>query len=364
MVPTEVGVIENTNVSVRLALLFYKNLLKTIMGNAQSYMAASLTVCSAYLLYVYIYCSHMLLKTNVLNNERLPSLVYLYIKYLSKVLTGRTGCLYTPATAKCEVVYTVLKCRLETPMLRRFCSAAGYGWDYPDTEYRDIPLCFPQFLCQRLLLMVLTDGNFRLSPAGLVCVHQSLKTLQPVDELKKGLFTLQVRVLEYWQTDAGVEVDVCLSAISRTGCPVWESVLTLLSKNKLRKASRCLMRKENESQPDEPMPENVKQVELRVPRTADLQCVWSFSDFSPCQLLYLPVRLFGCRSHTSPNLWMLSVCLAEIEKHKGVGVITAPINITAQFKEPLPVPDRVTIKFWETTKSQGQVLWFVFCVCH
>lgn len=56
--------------------------------------------------------------------------------------------------------------RLETSLLRRFCSAAGYGWDYPDTEYRDIPLCFPEFLCCRLLLMVLTDEKFRLSPAG------------------------------------------------------------------------------------------------------------------------------------------------------------------------------------------------------
>lgn len=79
-------------------------------------------------------------------------------------------------------------------------------------------------------------------------MHQSLKTLQPVDELKKGPFMLQVRVLEYRRIDAGVEVDIRLSATSRTGCPVWESVLTLLSPNKLHKASRCLPRKENQSE--------------------------------------------------------------------------------------------------------------------
>ncbi|KAM9360500.1 uncharacterized protein ABDE67_001110 [Symphorus nematophorus] len=202
--------------------------------------------------------------------------------------------------------------------------------------------------------MVLTDGGFRLSPAGLVRVRQSLKTLQPVDELKKGPFTLQVRVLEYRQVDAGVEVDVCLTATSRTRCPVWESVLTLLSRKKLHKVRGCLPGKENESQSDEPVPENIKQVELRVPRTAGLQCVWSFSDFSPVRLLSLPASLFGYTSQTSTSLWMLSVCLAEIEKHKGVGVITAPVNITAQFKEPLLVPGRVAIKFWETTKDGDQ----------
>ncbi|KAJ0067851.1 hypothetical protein NL108_011092, partial [Boleophthalmus pectinirostris] len=54
---------------------------------------------------------------------------------------------------------------LDMHLLRRFCSVAGYGWDYPDTEYRDIPLCFPETMCFKLLLMILTDKNFKLSPA-------------------------------------------------------------------------------------------------------------------------------------------------------------------------------------------------------
>lgn len=75
-----------------------------------------------------------------------------------------------------------------------------------------------------------------------------MKTLQPVDELKRGPFMLRVQVVEYRQIDAGMEVDVCLSATSHTSCPVWESVLTLLSKNRLHKARRCLPGKENESE--------------------------------------------------------------------------------------------------------------------
>ncbi|XP_029296567.1 uncharacterized protein LOC115014060 [Cottoperca gobio] len=319
------------------------------MGNAQSYVVPSLSACCVYLVYVHIYCSYRLLRTNVLYDEKLPSFVYLYIKYGSKALFWRPGCLHTHTANQPEVVYTVLNCRLQTPLLRRFCSAAGYGWDYPDTEYRDVPLCFPEVLCRRLLLMALTDHNFQLSPAGLLRVRQSVKTLQPVDELKKGPFRLQVRVQEYRQLEAGQEVDVCLSATSRTGCPVWESVLTLLSQNKLHKVSRRSPENKHGRQPDD-----VKQVELRVPRTTGLQCVWFFSDCSPYRLLSLAARLFGNRSQGAPSLWMLSVCLAEIEKHKGVGVITAPVSVSAQFKEPLLVPGRVTIKFWETTKDVGE----------
>lgn len=84
-----------------------------------------------------------------------------------------------------------------------------------------------------------------ISFAGLLRVRQSLKTLEPIDELKKGAFTLQVRVLDYRQVNAGVEVDILLSATSRTGRPVWESVLTLLSRNKLHKGSRRLPMSEN-----------------------------------------------------------------------------------------------------------------------
>ncbi|CAK6959548.1 uncharacterized protein si:ch211-12e13.1 [Scomber scombrus] len=325
------------------------------MGNTQSYIVASLSVSSVCLVYVYFYSSHRLLKTNVLTSDTLPSSGYLFIKHVTKALTRRTGCLYS-TNKQSEVIYTVLNCRLETPLLRRFCSAGGYGWDYPDSEYRDIPLCFPEFLCRRLLRILLTDHNFRLSPAGLIRVRQSLKTHQPVDELKKGAFTLQVRVLVYRQVAAGVEVDICLSAMSRSGSPVWESVLTFLSQNKFHKASRCSQPvKENESQIDEPVPENTKQVELRVPWRTSLQCVWSFSDYP---LLFLPARLFGCRLQTAPSIWMLSVCLAEIEKHKGVGVITAPVNITVQFKEPLLIPGKVTIKFWDVIKNEGRGLNF------
>lgn len=70
---------------------------------------------------------------------------------------------------------------------------------------------------------------------------------------------------------------------------------------------------------DELVPENMKQVEVKVPRTSGLQCVWSFTDYSPHRLLFLLPQFLGFRCQTAAGLWMLSVCLAEIEKHKGSG---------------------------------------------
>lgn len=315
------------------------------MGNVHSCVAASLSLFSVYLFYVHVYRAHRLLKSSVLHCDTLPSSAYLCVRYVVRASTRTPGRLYA-ATGERRVIYTLLNCRLQAPVLRSFCSAAGYGWDYPDSEYRDVPLCFPEFLCSRLMLILLTDGNFRLSPAGLIHVRQTLKTLQPVDELKKGPFTLQVEVVEYRQVDAGAEVDVRLSVASRSGCPVWESVLTLLSRHKLSDALHTSQKsQEDDGRSDEL--ENVKQVELRVPQTSGLQCPCSFSDFSPRQLLS---RLF--RAQAAPSLWMLSVCLAEIEKHKGVGVITAPISVQVQYGNPLMAPAEVTVRFWETSRKE------------
>lgn len=51
-----------------------------------------------------------------------------------------------------------------------------------------------------------------------------------MDELKRGTFSLQARVLEYRTVSAGVEVDLALTA-SRDQQTVWSSTLTLLSPN-------------------------------------------------------------------------------------------------------------------------------------
>ncbi|XP_077378719.1 uncharacterized protein LOC144019493 isoform X2 [Festucalex cinctus] len=318
------------------------------MRNVQGYILASLSVCSIYFVYVHIYCSHKLLKTNSLWCERLPKFSYLFLKYLTKGLTWRKGCLYKPRTnKKCDVFYTLYDCRMDKLLLRRFCSAAGYGWDYPDSEYRDIPQCFPEVLCNTLLLMAIADHNFRLSPVGLVCVRQSIKTHQPVDELKKGPFSLQVQVLVYRTVDVGVEVDVLLSATSRSSSLVWESFLTLLSKNKNQQAGNG-----NESQKEDAVLPHAKRVDLAVPLSGGPPRACSFLDY---WFLFLPAGLFGFKLRPVSSLWKLSACLAEIEKHYGVGVITSPLNIVVQFKECLLAPSKVTLSFWRCQSSSEDV---------
>jgi len=80
--------------------------------------------------------------------------------------------------------------------------------------------CFLWFSCESTLLF----------PAGLLSVREVLRLTEPVDELKRGTFSLQARVLEYRTVSAGVEVDLTLAA-SRHQQTVWTTTLTLLSPN-------------------------------------------------------------------------------------------------------------------------------------
>lgn len=319
------------------------------MGNTQSHVvaASSLSLCALYFVYAKVYCSYDLLKTKELHSNRLPSYAYLFIRYLGRCLRGTAGCV---SSCKDETLeYTVHGCRLDALLLRRFCSVAGYGWDYPDSEYRDVPLCFPEALCFNLLLTLLTDRNFKLSPAGLVRVRQSLRTREPIDELKKGPFQLRASVLLYRTVSGGVEVDIGLSATSRKQCLVWESVLTLRSPIKAHRGATAAPLSENNEQTDGQL--DLKQVELKVPRFPTMP--WSSSDFSLSRVIS---AVCGFKPLITPRLWMLSVCLAEIEKHRGVTALSAPTSVTAQFTEETQRTRRkVQVQFWDSSEKGSQV---------
>lgn len=318
------------------------------MGNTQSHVVASLSLGALYFVYAKLYWSYDLLKTTQLHSDRLPSLSYLFIRYLGRCLKGTAGCV-SPSKEEATLEYTVHGCTLDTLLLRRFCSVAGYGWDYPDSEYRDIPLCFPEALCFKLLLTLLTDKNFKLSPAGLVRVRQSIRTREPIDELKKGPFQVRASVLVYRAVSGGVEVDIGLSATSRKQRLVWESVLTLMSPSRARSEASGAPLSEKDERTDGQL--DLKQVELKRPRFPLMLC--SSSDFSLSRVVCV---VCGFKPLITPRLWMLSVCLAETEKHKGVTAVSAPASVTAQFTEGTQrIQGKVQVCFWDSSEEGTQV---------
>lgn len=186
-------------------------------------------------------------------------------------------------------------------------------------------------------------GESLLLSAGLLRVCESLRLSDALDELKRGTFSLQARVLEYRTVSAGVEVDLALTA-SRDQQTVWSSTLTLLSPNNTHRP---------DAQPDLeithgkgpsgiedcmhisgceellssdifiycvnwacvffPDPVSERCISLAVPWSTGVRSTWVFGDLCP-----LPVFVWlGFTRPTTHSLWMFSRCMAEMEKHKG-----------------------------------------------
>lgn len=78
------------------------------MGGVQSCVFVSISAYSAYFLYVHVYRSHKRLKTEI-DYNKLPTLAYLYLRYLSRAVARRKGRL--DATNRCDVSYTIVNCR-------------------------------------------------------------------------------------------------------------------------------------------------------------------------------------------------------------------------------------------------------------
>ncbi|KAK7172623.1 hypothetical protein R3I93_002667 [Phoxinus phoxinus] len=241
-----------------------------------------------------------------------------------------------------ELVFTLINCRYDAASLRRFCSVSGYGWDYPDSVFRDVPLCYPELLFTRLLTMIVCSERFKLSPMGLLSVREVLTLTEAVDELKRGTFSLQARVLEYRTVSAGVEVDLTLTA-SRHQQTIWTTTLTLLSpNNKFRP----------EAQPDfeithDPVPERC--ISLAVPWSSGVRCAWVFGDLCPLHAFTRP---------SAHMLWMFSRCMAEMEKHNGVEVVRAPLTVSVRYKQPVSFPRKFTIRVSENTAETSSTASF------
>ncbi|XP_077097825.1 uncharacterized protein LOC143749198 [Siphateles boraxobius] len=319
------------------------------MDNFSTFMAVVSGVTLVYLFHSVFYTSHISFKTHtVFDSQRhLPGSVYLMTRYLHESLRKKRGQMWKNKDTNDELVFTLINCRYDAVSLRRFCSVSGYGWDYPDSVFRDVPLCYPEFLFTRLLTMIVCSERFSLSPLGLLSVREVLSLTEPVDELKRGTFSLQARVLEYRTVSAGVEVDLTLTA-SRHQQTVWTTTLTLLSpNNKFRP----------EAQPDLEIthdPVSERCISLAVPWSSGLRCAWVFGDLCPlCVFSWLG---FTCPS--AHMLWMFSRCMAEMEKHNGVEVVRAPLTVSVRYKQPVSFPRKFTIRVSENTTETSNTASF------
>ncbi|KAG5281057.1 hypothetical protein AALO_G00066960 [Alosa alosa] len=141
------------------------------------------------------------------SKKTLPCYLYLYGRYKIQSFRKRKGQLYPHRHKTVNPTFTILNCSLEVDDVRWYCWAAGYGWDYPDSVFRDIPLCFCDVLCCRLLAMVISSDDFRLNPQGADAVRAPLSVSV---QFKQPLVLPRKVIFHFWQaTDESCQLPVC-----------------------------------------------------------------------------------------------------------------------------------------------------------
>lgn len=194
-----------------------------------------------------------------------------------------------------------------------------------------LPITFPHVMAGALHLHLLTQKAFPFPLLGLVHIRNEIRqrrALQPDER-----FDLRVRIGDSRAVRQGIEFDM-LTDLTIAGEPVWTEVSTILHRVPGPKGAAGAR----------PAPTPSALADYRsFTAAADIGRRYApvGHDFNPIHLTPLAARLFGFKRHIAHGMWSLAHCAALLEGE----LAQAPAALSVQFKQPLFLPGRVTLKF-------------------
>ncbi|MEW6169066.1 MAG: MaoC/PaaZ C-terminal domain-containing protein [Pseudomonadota bacterium] len=208
--------------------------------------------------------------------------------------------------------------------LADYCEVCGFAQTDP------LPITFPHVMAGALHLHLLTQKAFPLPLLGLVHVRNQIRQSRPLAAGER--FDLRVRIGDSRDVRQGIEFDLLTDA-SVGGEAVWRETSTILHRIPGPKGG---------AQRPEPEPGPLAEYRsLSAPADIGRRYARVGRDYNPIHLAPLAAKLFGFKRHIAHGMWSLARCAAELEKELG----RAPATLEVQFRQPLFLPGRVTLKF-------------------
>lgn len=194
-----------------------------------------------------------------------------------------------------------------------------------------LPITFPHVMAGALHLHLLTQKAFPFPLLGLVHIRNDIRqqrALQPDER-----FDLRVRIGESRTVRQGVEFDM-LTDLTVAGETLWTEVSTILHRRPGPQGAPA-------PRPP-PAPSPLADYRSFI-AAADIGRRYApvGHDFNPIHLAPLAARLFGFKRHIAHGMWSLAHCAALLEGE----LAQPPAALSVQFKQPLFLPGRVTLKF-------------------
>lgn len=226
---------------------------------------------------------------------------------------------------------------------RRLCGMAESPW---------LPITFPQVLVTPLHMALMTQSGFPLPLLGLVHVANRIEQHQPL--AADGTFDATVRVGDCRQVRAGLEFDL-LTEIQGDNGLAWSAITTIIHRQPRPKQASAA----RQAVPAE-TPVLADYLALAVPADTGRRYAALSGDYNPIHLYAATAKLFGFPRAIAHGMWSLARCLGALEGQ----LAAAPSQLEVQFKQPLLLPGRVTLKsakaaegidFWLMAAKGGKV---------
>lgn len=251
--------------------------------------------------------------------SQIPSAQRLFLKAATTVTRRPKG---EPALPPLEV--EVRDVAVDAGHLAAYAQVCGFA------AIEQLPITFPHVMAGALHLHLLTQAPFPFPLLGLVHVRNEIRQQRPL--LPDERLSLRVRIGESRRVRQGIEFDMLTDA-SVEGSSVWTETSTILHRMPGPKGPAG-----RSPAPAAPLADYRS---FTAPGDIGRRYAKVGHDYNPIHLAPLAARLFGFKRHIAHGMWSLAHCAALLEAE----LPAAPSALSAQFRQPLFLPGRVTLKF-------------------
>lgn len=204
-----------------------------------------------------------------------------------------------------------------------------------------IAITYPQVVAAPLHMHVMTQANFPLPLVGLVHLRN---VITQKAALSAGTpYDVRVQVGESRRSKLGIEVDLLTDYLA-DGESLWSAVTTVLHRAKTKSRG-------SKAPPPTVAAVTAQYMPFSAPEDIGRRYAAVAQDYNPIHLHALTAKLLGFDRAIAHGMWSVARSLglllpAHIEAHGG-----SPTRLAIQFKQPLLLPGRVTLKQVQAGKA-------------
>lgn len=206
---------------------------------------------------------------------------------------------------------------------------AGYNAVCGFADAETLPITFPQVMAMPLQMYLMVQPQFPLPLLGLVHLRNSIVQTRALRADES--YTMTVSIGESRRVHSGLEFDVINEYLAGDEV-VYHAVMSVLY--------RIPAPRGNKPRPKQTPAELAEYRSFDVPADMGRRYAKVGKDFNPIHLSATSARMFGFKRAIAHGMWSLARCTALMQE----SMSAEPKELLVQFKQPLFLPGKVTLK--------------------